>query len=518
MNMSRMISWAARRHADRTAFIFNHQCSTYREIDDRCTRLAHALHEIGIVKGDRIAILVGNRPEYPESEFAVAKIGAVRVPFLVQSSAAELGRWILATECRAVIASPEAIDKLRTARREIGFPFAIIAIEEALADEYDYESLIAAAPDSPVDVDIKADDPYAIRFTGGTTGTPKGVVMSHRNMVAVVVNTVLNWPIDGTDVGLHIHPLSHAAGMMMYAYWSVGALNIIRPAFRFDPVDFAAAVERHRVTSVFIIPTILNMLLDSPAVQSSDLSSIRTIVYGGAPIPLARLEQGLERFGPVFLQVYGTSEAPFALTTLHREEHLPVNGKGPPWLRSAGREILNAEVRVVDDAGRPAPTGTVGEVAARGDFTMMGYWNNPELTAKRVIDGWVRTGDMGYLDADGYLYIVDRKDDLIITGGFNVWPTEIEDVLCRHPAVREAAIFGVQNEKWGEAVTAAVVLRDGDPTTEADILAFLAERLSKYKVPKQVMLRTEPIPKSPIGKPLRRRVREEFLDARRKEN
>jgi acyl-CoA synthetase (AMP-forming)/AMP-acid ligase II len=328
-----------------------------------------------------------------------------------------------------------------------------------------------------------------------------------------VINTVLNWPLDDTDIGLHIHPLSHAAGMMMYAYWFVGATNIIRPAFRFDPADFAISVERHRVTSVFMIPTILSVLLDSDVIKVANLSSIRTIVYGGAPIPLARLEQGLKRFGPVFLQVYGTSEAPFALTTLHREEHELVDGKACARLRSAGREILNVEVKVVNESGSSVSTGEIGEVTARGDNTMIGYWKNPELTTQRIVDGWVRTGDMGYFDAEGYLYIVDRKDDVIITGGFNVWPAEIEDVLCRHPAVREAAVFGVEDPKWGEAVSAVVVLHVSEEATETNIVAFLTERLAKYKVPKRVLIRTEPIPKSPVGKPLRRQARKEFLAA-----
>jgi acyl-CoA synthetase (AMP-forming)/AMP-acid ligase II len=335
--------------------------------------------------------------------------------------------------------------------------------------------------------------------------------MNHRNMVTTTLNLTLNWPIDETDVALHIHPMSHAAGMMMYAYWSVGATNVIQPAFGFDPHDFVASVERHRATSVFIIPTILNVLLDSDALDGADVSSLRSIVYGGAPIPLTRLQQGLDRIGPVFIQVYGSSEAPMALTTLHRDEHLLVDGKPPARLRSAGREILNVEVRVVDGDMKTLPPGEVGEVAARGDNTMVGYWKNPELTAQRVVDGWVRTGDMGYLDEDGYLYIVDRKEDMIITGGFNVWPAEIEDAIYQHPDVHSAVVFGVEDPKWGEAVTAAIVPRSGAEIDEAEMIAFLVERLTKYKVPKRVLIRDEPIPQSAVGKPLRRQVRTEHL-------
>lgn len=513
MNMSHLIASSARRYRDRVAFDFNDQQRTYGEIDRRASRLARALQMIGVAQGDHIAILIGNRIEYAESEFAVARIGAVRVPFLIQSTTAELERWLVAAECRAVIVSQEAIEELRAARLQMARPIIVIAIGGAAKDEYDFEQLIASSDDNPVDVDIRPEDHYAIRFTGGTTGSPKGVVMNHRNMVTVVVNTVLNWPIDESDVGLHIHPLSHAAGMMMYAYWFVGARNVIRPAFRFDAKDFIRSVQTHKITSVFMIPTVLNVLLDAEALQAADASSIRTIVYGGAPIPRARLEQGIKRFGPVFLQVYGTSEAPFALTTLYPNEHELTALEAPTRLSSAGREIKNVEIKVADEDGAKVRPGVVGEVFARGDNNMVGYWKNPELTAKRLVNGWVRTGDMGYLDDDGYLHIVDRKDDLIITGGFNVWPAEIEDHLCRHPAVREAVIFGLEDPKWGEAVTGVVVVKALDDANESELLAFMSERLAKYKVPKRVLIRTEPLPKSPVGKLLRRVARAEFIEA-----
>lgn len=513
MNMAHLVEWSARRYRDRTAFIFGDQSLTYGEVDRRANRLAHGLLELGIAKGDRIAIIVSNRPEYAEAEFAVAKVGALRVPMLITSTVPELVRWLTASECTAAIVSPEAADGVRAAVDQLDRDLVIVMMDSAGPGETGYEELLGASPETPVAVDIAGDDLYALRFTGGTTGGPKGVLMSHRNMVTTTLNLTLNWPIDETDVALHIHPMSHAAGMMMYSYWTVGAVNVIHPAFGFDPHEFVAAVERHRVTSVFIIPTVLNVLLDSDALDGADTSSLRSIVYGGAPIPLTRLQQGLDRIGPVFIQVYGSSEAPMALTTLHRDEHLLVDGKAPARLRSAGREILNVEVRVVDPEMQTLPPGEVGEVAARGDNTMVGYWKNPELTAQRVVDGWVRTGDMGYLDEEGYLYIVDRKEDMIITGGFNVWPAEIEDVIYQHPAVNSAVVFGVDDPKWGEAVTAAVVPRSGAAVEEAEMIAFLAERLTKYKVPKRVLIRDSPIPQSAVGKPLRRQVRTEYLDA-----
>ena len=500
-----------KRHAGRPAFVFGDSAFTFGEIDRRSTRLAHGLRGIGVGKGDHVAIAIGNRPEYAEAEFAVAKLGAVRVPLLTQSTASEFANCLQAADCKAAIMSLEAADGLRIAGAGLGRTVALVATESTAPGEFLYDALVEAGCEGALDVPIQSTDPYAIRFTGGTTGVPKGVMMSHRNMVAVVVNTVLNWPLDRSDVGLHIHPLSHAAGMMMYAYWLLGATSVISPAFRFGPADFIAAVERHRVTSVFMVPTSLGSLLDFPGTREADLSSLRTIVYGGAPIPFARLEQGLARLGPVFLQVYGTSEAPFALTTLYPDEHSFAPGELPARLRSAGRPIFNVQVRVVDEAGNPLPTGQTGEIAAKTDTAMVGYFRNPELTAKRIVDGWVRTGDMGFFDAEGYLYIVDRKDDVVITGGFNVWPTDVEDVLARHPAVGEAAVFGVHDAKWGEVVTAAVALKAGKSVTEMELVAFLAERIAKYKVPKRIWITDNALPKSAVGKILRRRVREEWM-------
>jgi acyl-CoA synthetase (AMP-forming)/AMP-acid ligase II len=514
MHMAHLIEWSAQRNRDRVAFVYEGREITYGEVDLRATRLAHGLRSLGVRKDERVAIIVSNRPEYAETEFAVAKSGGMRVPVLTTSTVGEIARLLRAAEPVVVVVSPDCVAACRSAVADLEVAPAIVVIESAEGGEADYEALITNAPEVPLDVRIDADDPYAIRFTGGTTGMPKGIVMSHRNMVTTVLNLVLNFPFQKSDVALNVHPLSHAAGMMMYAYWTVGARHVISPARSFNPQDFVATVEQHKVTSLFIIPTILNVLLDSDALDSGDVSSLSTIVYGGAPIPASRLEAGLQRFGPVFTQIYGSSEAPMTLTALSREDHV-FEGEAPARIRSAGREALNVELRICDPDGNPVAPGDVGEIAARGDNTMVGYWKNDELTAKRRLGDWMRTGDMGYIDPDGYLFIVDRKEDMIITGGFNVWPAEIEDVIYRHPAVAEAAVFGVEDPKWGEAVTAAVVLREGATATEVELLAFIREQVTGYKMPKTLILRDSPIPKSAVGKALRRQVRDEFLEQTR---
>ena len=511
MNVAHLISWSAQQHADRLAFVQDDVTRTYADVERRANRFAHGLRALGVKTGDRVGVLIGNQIEYPEAEFGVTKSGAARVPMLTAATPAELLRYVQFSEAVAVVASSDCLPGLRSALADFQAPLTIIAIGGAAAGETDFETLLASHPEHAPDLELDDDDLYAIRFTGGTTGAPKGVMMSHRAMVNTINNMLLNWPIDGSDIALHIHPLSHASGMMMYVYWMRGASGVIRRAFNFDAETFFRLVESHRITTLFIIPSVLNVLLDSPALGRHDCSSLRSVIYGGAPIPLARLRQALLAFGPVFIQVYGTSEVPMLLTTLQREEHV-FDGESPPArLASAGRPAYNIELRVVDSSGRACARGEIGEVCSRGPHAMLGYWKNPELSATRMRDGWVHTGDIGYLDDDGYLYIVDRKEDMIITGGFNVWPAEIEDVIYAHPAIHEAAVFGVSDERWGEAVCAAVMPKHDHTLDETSLRSYLEARLTKYKVPKFILFRATPIPKSAVGKPLRRKVREEHL-------
>jgi acyl-CoA synthetase (AMP-forming)/AMP-acid ligase II len=512
MNVATMLEWAARRYADRVAFTQGPVSITYHELDERANRLANGLIGLGLERGERVAIMVGNQIEYAEAEFAVTKAGGVRTPILIRSSVQDVSRILQAADARLVIASPESLEILRKAAAAVEREVVIMTIGgDAGSGELDYERLLSGSSGECVDVDLNGDDLYALRFTGGTTGRPKGVLMSHRTMSTVIANMLLNWPIDEDDVVVHFHPLSHAAGMIMYPWHIRGARQIIMPAFDFKPELLLETIERERGTAMFMIPTVLNILLDSALLDQYDTSSLRTIVYGGAPPPLQRIRQGLAAFGPVFVQLYGTSEAPNILTTLQREEHVFSGDEPPRRLRSAGRVGLGVEVRVVREDGTECQPEEVGEIVSRGDHTMVGYWKDPELTAERVKDGWVFTRDMGMFDAEGYLYIVDRKDDMIISGGFNIWPAEIEDVLYEHADVREAAVFGVEDPKWGEAVVAAVYLTSSSELRPEELQAFVRERVARHKTPKHVWLRTEPIQKSAVGKPLRRHVRDEFL-------
>jgi acyl-CoA synthetase (AMP-forming)/AMP-acid ligase II len=511
MNVAAMIEWSARRNAERVAFADESGERTYATVNGRANAIGNALIALGVAKGDRVGVLVGNQVEYPEAEFGIVKAGAVRVPMLITSSSQEIVSFLELSDAAVVIASEQGLPQLREAVAAVGRPVTVIAIGDAEPGEVSYEAMILAASSELPAVDLDEDDPYAVRFTGGTTGMPKGILMDHRCMTHVIDNMLLNWQIPEGEVVCHFHPLSHAAGKVMYTWWMRGARQVIMPAFNFQADELLATIERERVNSLFMIPTALNVLLDSPRLAEFDTSSLRMVIYGGAPIPVRRIEEGLEAFGPVFFQIYGCSESPNVLTTLLPEDHVFAPGSKPPRrIGSAGRVGFGVEVRVVDADGNQCAPGEVGEIISRGPHNMARYWKNDALTAERVKDGWVYTRDMGSFDEDGYLYVVDRKDDVIITGGFNVWPAEIEDVLCAFDGVAEAGVFGAPDDKWGEAVTAVVVPKQGAELDPSALGEMARESLTPYKRPKRIILRHEPIPKSPVHKPLRRKLRDEY--------
>ncbi|MCO5164088.1 MAG: AMP-binding protein [Mesorhizobium sp.] len=516
MSIDRLLEWSVDRFRDRVAIQTDSTSRTYGEVDRRANALANWLIAQGVSKGDRVGVLIGNQAEYPEAEMGIVKAGAVRVPMLISSSAAELERYISFAGTKVVFASAgKALDTLRSALRPLQrdeLSPRIVAIGGAGRDEDDFESVITAAPDVRPRVEIDDDDLYAVRFTGGTTGLPKGVMMDHRCMTNVINNVLLNWKVGDDDTVCHIHPLSHASGKIMYTWWMRGARQVIMPAFGFDPEAFLRAVEQDRITTVFMIPTAINMVLDCPALGRHDTSSLRRIIYGGAPMPERRIVDAINAFGPVLYQIYGSSEAPNMLTCLSAEDHV-FSGEPPGRLRSAGCPAYNVDLRIVDQAGADCPVGAVGEIISRGPHTMRGYWKDPALTAERKVDGWIHTGDMGRFDEEGYVYVVDRKDDVIITGGFNVWPAEVENALCSHPDVAEAIVFGIADDRWGEAVTAVVVPKLGRSIDASSVLRHTEALLPRHKLPKRIDIREQPLPKSSVGKLLRRAVASEYQAA-----
>ena len=506
MSVDRLLEWSVDRFADRATIQTETTRRTFREVDERANALANWLIGQGVRKGDRVGVLIGNQAEYPEAEIGIAKAGAVRVPMLISSSASEVQRYISFAETGFVFASAgKGLETLREVLLTPDLPLRprVVAIGGSVAGEEDFEAVIAASDTRRPRLELGDDDLYAVRFTGGTTGLPKGVMMDHRCMTNVINNVLLNWQVGDDETVCHIHPLSHASGKIMYTWWMRGARQVIMPAFGFDPEAFLRTVERERITTLFMIPTAINMVLDCPALGRYDTSSLRRIIYGGAPMAERRIVEAVSAFGPVLYQIYGSSEAPNMLTCLSAQDHV-FEGEPPARLRSAGRPAYNVDLRIVDETGADCPPDTVGEIISRGPHTMRGYWKDPALTAERKVDGWIHTGDMGRFDEHGYVHVVDRKDDVIITGGFNVWPAEVENALCAHPDVAEAIVFGVADDKWGEAVVAVVVAKADRSLDAGALTAHLQPLLPRHKLPKHIDVRETPLPKSSVGKLLRR--------------
>lgn len=509
MSIDRLLEWSVDRFADRIAIQTDSVTRTFAEVDRRANALAGSMIQMGVARGDRVGVLIGNQSEYPETEIAIVKAGAVRVPMLISSSPAEIERFILFSDARMVVAAGKGLDTLRQAFSVSQAVRAqapvVVAIGGAQGVERDFERMISTGSTHRPRVELTDDDLYAVRFTGGTTGMPKGVMMDHRCMTNVINNVLLNWQVGDDETVCHVHPLSHASGKIMYTWWMRGARQVIMPAFGFDPRRFLQTVQDERVTTVFLIPTALNMILDCPDLRSYDTSSLRRIIYGGAPMAETRIVEALSAFGPVLYQIYGSSEAPNMLTCLSAADHV-FQGRAPARLRSAGRQAYNVELKIVDEAGVECAPGEVGEIISRGPHTMRGYWKDPALTAERKVDGWVHTGDMGRLDEEGYIYIVDRKDDVIITGGFNVWPVEVENAIAAHPDVAETVVFGVPDAKWGEAIAAVIVAKADRAIDVEDMVQHVKALLPAHKVPKRIRIVDRPLPKSAVGKLLRRAV------------
>jgi acyl-CoA synthetase (AMP-forming)/AMP-acid ligase II len=354
----------------------------------------------------------------------------------------------------------------------------------------------------PLALEVGEDDVGRLRYTSGTTGQPKAAVLTHRSALTSLRTLLAELhDLGPDDVFVHVAPLTHASeALVAPAFWR-GARTIV--CTRFDPVALRELIARERVTTLFLVPSMIAALVDDPGADPAAFASLRTVVYGAAPMPAELMARALALFGPVLFQIYGMSECPFPITTLRKEDHLDPRLRG-----SCGLPVASSEVRVLDAAGRPAAPGTVGRIAVRGPQLMREYWQDPAATAAAIVDGWFLGGDVGVVDEAGFLTLVDRSDDVIITGGFNVYPREVEAVLEAHPGVAEAAVAAIPHARWGQGVGAWVVRRaGGEALAEAELIEFCRARLAGYKKPLQIRF-VEALPRNPTGKLLRRRLRE----------
>lgn len=484
---------------DREALVCGEVRITYRRFGERLRRLNGALADLGIESGERVGILSFNSIPFTELYCGVSMSGRVQVPLNF--------RW----------AEPELAYALEDSGARVLFcdrdPGALASLVERVIriDQGEYEAMIDGA--TPIEFDdqgVAEHDLAGLFYTGGTTGVSKGVMLTHRNLVANAWNMQTTQPLTTDDRYLVMAPMFHAAGSIsLLQSIFVGASQVIMPAF--DPGTMLDLVQAERITQTLGVPTMVAASVEEQLARPRDISTFHTYAHGGSPIAIEVLRRGAEAFPETaFVHLYGATETAPLVTGLADEIEL----LGTEREKSAGQPVLGCQVVIRGGDGAPLPAGEPGEVTVRGANVMAGYWNKPEQTASALRDGWYWTGDVGRLDAEGYLYLLDRSKDMIITGGENVYCTEVEDALYTHPGVLEATVFGVPSERWGEAVHAVVVLREGASADEAELIAHCRDRIAGYKVPRSVAFRSDPLPKSGPGKVLKRELRAPYWAGR----
>lgn len=506
------VSKRARLHPGRAALVGPDRRWTYRELDERVNRLAHGLaNRMGVGRGDRLAILSLNCPEYVEVLLATARLGAVLVPLNFRLTIPELSYQLDDSGARWLVVGPEQQALAGELRGSLAACIDLAGEGEGLpASEgfIPYRELLAGEPgveenpEGPVDQGpVGFNTPFIICYTSGTTGKPKGAVLTHGNLFWNALNDIMAIDLTSRDVTLTLLPLFHVGGIGLFTLPTLLAGGTVVLPRRFDPREALELIARERVTVVFGVPTIHQRFLEAPGWAQADLSSVRMFYSGGAPCPVEVIE-AFHRRGVPFGQGYGLTETSPTVYMLDRDDFQRKAG-------SVGKPALFCEARVVDENGAEVPPGQVGEIVVRGPNVFREYWNLPDATAQSIKDGWFHTGDLGRQDEEGYVYIVGRIKDMIISGGENIYPLEVEQVLQSHPAVAEVAVFGVPDPRWGEVPRAAVVLRPGQKVSMEELLAYCEGKLARYKIPKEVVFLTE-LPRSASGKVLKHELARHF--------
>ena len=492
---------------NKTAWVGEGIRLTFAESNERTNRVANSLLEMGLRKGDRIALLAKNSVQYMELYFAIAKLGGVAVPVNWRLNKDELIYILRDSGPKAIFYSEEFSTLVEGLKAEIASVAESIQID-GNTNTLSYDQLVERGSPKRLAIDLRVDDVAIQFYTGGTTARPKGVLWSHRGIHYNCLNVSLGWNLSANTVTLVVLPLFHQAGAHTIADTFMGSTCVILPEFA--ALKVLSTIEKERITRVIMVPTTIVMLIEHPDREKYDLSSLRSIQYGGAPMPVRPLKKALEVLNCGFSQSYGMTEAPI-LTRLSPDDHIV--GDSPlklKRLQSVGRPMPDVVgIRIVDDSDHELPQGAVGEIIAKAPCQMLGYWNLPEENEKTLCGGWVHTGDMGYFDEGGYLFLTERKKDIIISGGENISAKEVEEVLYEHPAVLECTVIGIPHDVWGEAVKAVVVLKNGAHAEESELLQHCRKKLAGFKCPKSVDF-VNVLPKSTIGKILKRLVRERY--------
>ncbi len=518
MYLTQTLHRAVQQHPDRMAVRFGDRQRSFAELAERVARLAGALQALGMRAGDRVAMLSLNSDRYLEYQMAVPWGGGVLNPCNTRWSAAEI-RFSLEDSGSSILLVDDSFQAMAEGfRREVGSLRELVFCGDgpAPAGMHAYEPLLAAATPAP-DAVRRGEDLAGIFYTGGTTGFPKGVMLSHGNLCSSGLGARADGLAAPDGVYLHVAPMFHLADMGCgLAHWFEGNGHVVLPAFR--PEDVLDSIERDRITHMLMVPTMIQMLVDHPSMHERprDLGSLRTIAYGASPISEAVLDRAMAALpGVDFAQAYGMTELSPVATVNPAWAHRP-EGRARGLTRSAGRASFISEVRIVDPMDEELPRGSIGEIVVRGPHVMQGYWNQPALTAAAVRDGWMHTGDGGWMDAEGFIYVADRMKDMIISGGENIYSAEVENAVAQHPAVAACAVIGIPSEEWGESVHAVVVCKPRQSVAGDELIALCKSLIAGYKCPRSFDF-VDALPLSGAGKVLKTQLRAPFWEGRQRQ-
>lgn len=478
---------------------------TYEEFNRRVNRVANALPGIGVTRGERIAVLFPNNPEFLEVLFATAKTGAIMVPLNYRLSPSELAYILDDCGAKALAYTPEFSEQVQVLKNVVEGVEKYVSVGAGEVEgSIDYEEWISGSLESEptTEAEVTMDDSHFLMYTAGTTGTPKGAIITHNNTHWNAINALLAYMLSKKETNLVAAPLYHIAGLSAGATPTIFSGGRVILCRFFDPDKVLEMIENHRVTTMFGIPSMFRMMSISERFDKTDFSSVRFLIAGGAPCPVPLIEKYLSK-GVTFDQGYGLTETAPGVTALPEEDALRKRG-------SAGKPLFYVDVEIVDDDQMVVPPGEVGEIQIKGPNVFKGYWNMPEETEEALKFGWLHTGDIGYFDSEGYLYVTDRKKDMIISGGENIYPAEVENVIRTHPKIADVGVVGMPDEKWGEVPLAVLIRKTGEDLDEDELTEYCQERLAHYKTPRKFIF-VDDLPRTSTGKIIKKDLRSKYV-------
>ena len=510
MNSFSFLAKAARQRGDAPALIHGEEIVSYTDFHARALAIGGNLHRLGCKPGDRVAFCLANSPRILEVIYGCFAGGLVVVPINARLHPREMAYIVANSGAKVLIHGHEYADGIAEHLDAFSGLATRLCLDPAPAT-LPYATLLDPAHALTGAVEAEATDPCWLFYTSGTTGRPKGAIWNHRMVRCVVMNYLADLHnIQPGEVVLHAAPMSHGSGIVALPAIARGATQIVLEPASFEPSALFATIERHKVGHIaFLAPTQIIKMLDEFEPGRFDLSTLKAVTYGGAPIHVVHLRRAIVAFGPVFVQLFGQGEAPITITGMTAERHQELLDANDPRIGSAGQVRTDVEAHCVDEEDNPLPPGEAGEVVVRGEAVMPGYWNNPEASADALRGGWLHTGDIGMFDDAGYLFLLDRAKDMIISGGNNVYPREVEEIIVQHPAVADVCVVGIPDPYWGEAVHAVIVAEPGSDVSAQEIITHCGRHLAGYKKPKAVDF-VDALPVSGYGKVLRREVRERY--------